>query len=88
MYLKACQFGLPFISMYAASQGLSQSEVDCMNFLESDVLNLVDKFKPLHSSSTESISTVDGNGATDDGGAPQKDIDDLSESGEQNREDA
>ena len=34
MYLKACQYGLPFISMYAASQGMSQSEVDCMSFLE------------------------------------------------------
>lgn len=87
MYLKACQFGLPFISMYAASQGLSQSEVDCMNFLESDVLNLADRFKPLHSSSTESIST-ESKGATDEGGAPQKDMNDLTESGEQNREDA
>ena len=38
MYLKACQFGLPFISMYAASQGMSQSEVDCMSFLENEGL--------------------------------------------------
>lgn len=86
MYLKACQYGLPFISMYAASQGLSQSEVDCMSFLENDVLNLPERFKPLQSSSTQSSS--DSKGATDEGGAPLKDVDELSESGEQNREDA
>lgn len=83
MYLKACQYGLPFISMYAASQGLSQSEVDCMSYLETDVLNLVDSFKPLHSSATESSG---GKGATDEGGAPRKDDTDLSESGEKTRE--
>ena len=82
-YLKACQFGIPMVSYYAASQGLSQSELDSMNFLESDVLHLAEKFKPLQSSSTQS-----GGGATDEGGAPVKDIDDLSDSGEQNREDA
>lgn len=86
MYLKACQYGLPFVSMYAASQGMSQSEVDCMSFLENDVLGLTDRFKPLQSSSTQ--SSADSKGATDDGGAPPKDIDELSESGEQNREDA
>ena len=86
MYLKACQYGLPFISMYAASQGLSQSEVDSMSFLENDVLGLTDRFKPLQSSATQ--SSADSKGATDEGGAPQKEIGDLSESGEQNREDA
>lgn len=86
MYLKACQYGLPFISMYAASQGLSQSEMDCMSFLETDVLGLQDMFKPLQSSATQSADG--GDGATDEGGAPEKDVGDLSESGEQNREDA
>lgn len=87
MYLKACQYGLPFISMYAASQGMSQSEVDCMSFLENDVLNLTERFVPLQSSSTQSSASVDGEGATDDGGAPEKDIGDLTDSGEQSRED-
>lgn len=85
MYLKACQYGVPMVSYYCASQGLSQSEMDCMNFLENDVLNIKSTFIPLQSSSTQSS---DGNGATSEGGAPQKDINDLSESGEQNREDA
>ncbi len=89
-YLKACQFGLPFISMYAATQGMNQSEVDCMNFLENDVLGLTDRFVPLQSSSTQSgsVSHMDGNGATEEGGAPTKDIDDLTDSGEQSREDS
>lgn len=88
-YLKACQFGLPFISMYAATQGMSQSEVDCMSFLENDVLNLTERFHPLQSSTTQtgSNSGADGEGATDEGGAPVKDVGDLTDSGEQSRED-
>lgn len=88
-YLKACQYGIPMISYYAASQGLSQSELDCMSFLENDVLGLTAMFKPLQSSSTQSgTPSEDSKGATDEGGAPEKDIEDLSESGEQHREDA
>lgn len=87
MYLKACQYGVPMVSYYCASQGLSQAEMDCMNFLENDILNIKSSFVPLQSSSTQSTSS-NGNGATDEGGAPPKDMDDLSESGEQNREDA
>lgn len=88
-YLKACQYGIPMISYYAASQGLNQSELDCMSFLENEVLGLTDMFKPLKSSSTMASTSgaSDGNGATDEGGAPQKDIDELSEGGEQHRED-
>lgn len=88
-YLKACQYGIPMISYYAASQGLNQSELDCMSFLENDVLGLADMFQPLRSSSTMSSSSPkESNGATDEGGAPEKEIEDLSESGEQHREDA
>lgn len=86
MYLKACQYGVPMVSYYCASQGLGQSEMDCMSFLENEVLNIKSSFIPLQSSSTQSSSG--GNGATEEGGAPQKGIDELSESGEQNREDA
>lgn len=86
-YLKACQYGLPFVSMYAASQGLSQSEMDCMNFLENDVLGLIDRFRPLQSSTQTSTSSSGGKGATDEGGAPVKDVGDLTDSGEQSQED-
>lgn len=76
-YLKAAQYGLPTISYYCASQGVSQAEMDCMNFLEDSVLDLKSRFKPLMSSATMS---------SDDAGAPQKDIGELSDSGEQSRE--
>lgn len=79
-FLKACQYGLPFISMYAASQGLGQAELDCMNYLENDILGLIDKFRPLRSSATQTTSGSDGSGA------PTKDIGDLSDSGETSRE--
>lgn len=84
-YLKACQYSVPFISMYAASQGLSQSEMDCMGFLENEVLHLTNRFKPLLSSTQAPAG--DGEGAGDEGGAPEKDLGDLSESGDQSRED-
>lgn len=78
-YLKACQSGLPMVSLYCASQGLSQDEMDCMNFLEDDVLGIKGKFIPLQTSSTLS---------SDNTGRPQQDIDDLTEQGEQSRESA
>lgn len=77
-YLKACQYGLPMVSYYCASQGLLQGEMDCMNFLEDDVLQIKSRFDPLMSSATTSSS--------DDGGRPKKDAGDLTESGEQSRE--
>jgi len=82
MYLKACQFGFPMVSYYCATQGLNQSEIDSMNFLENKVLGFQNRFIPLKSSATQSSV------ASDEGGAPEKDMDDLTESGEQNREDA
>ena len=57
-----------------------------MSFLENDVLGLAERFKPLQSSSTQSSSA--STAATDEGGAPQKDTGDLTDSGEQSREDA
>ncbi len=83
MYLKAASYGLPTISMYAASQGLGQAELDNMNLLETQVLKLPELFKPLVNSAQ--LSTKDS--ATDEGGAPQKDADELTDSGEQSRED-
>lgn len=83
-YLKACQYGIPMVSYYCASQGLSQSEMDCMNFLENEILDIKNTFIPLQSSATQS---KDSNAATEEGGAPRKDETDLSDSGEQTRED-
>lgn len=83
-YLKAASYGLPTISMYAASQGLGQAELDSMSFLENEVMKLPAIFRPLQNSAQMS---TDSDGATDEGGAPQKDIGELTDSGEQDRED-
>lgn len=86
-YLKAAERGLPTISMYAASQGLGQAELDTMSFLETKVLGLQGMFVPIQSSSQMSSDAINKIGATEDGGAPTKDIEDLTDSGEQSRED-
>ena len=85
-YLKAASYGMPTISYYCASQGLGQAELDSMSFLETTVLGLQDIFKPLQSSSQMSSKDLDSEAPTDEGGAPQKEIGEISESGEVNRE--
>lgn len=85
-YLKAASYGIPMVSYYAASQGLGQAELDSMAFLENEVLGLCDMFKPLQNSAQISSDDLDSNAATDEGGAPTKDIGDLSDSREINRE--
>ena len=84
-YLKAAQYGLPTVMMYAASQGLGQCEFDSMAFLENDMLDLKSKLKPLQSSATQSSSA--DTESSDAGGRPRLGIDELSDSGEQTRED-
>lgn len=87
-YLKAASYGLPTISAYAASQGIGQAELDTMSFLEGTVLELPKMFKPIQSSTQMSSGDLDNKGATDEGGAPQKDTDELTDSGEQSRNDS
>ena len=77
---------MPMISYYCASQGLAQDEMDCMNFLEDDVLGVKERFTPLQSSST--LSANSSKDVTKDAGREEKDVDELTESGEQTREDA
>lgn len=85
-YLKAASYGLPTVSAYAASQGIGQAELDSMSFLEGQVLGLQDMFRPIQSSTQMSSDDLNGGGATDEGGAPTKDIGELSDSGEQSAE--
>ena len=88
-YLKAASYGFPTVSLYLASQGLGQAELDSMNLLENDVLEIKKLFIPLSSANTQSGSpALESKGATDEGGAPQKNADELTESGLQSREDA
>lgn len=94
-YLKAATYGLPTISMYAASQGLGQAELDSMSFLEGDVLGLVDMFDPLQNSAQMSSDDQSSSGSSNvevdenpEGGRPVEEIDELTDSGEQTREDS
>ena len=81
-YLKACQYGMPMVSYYCASQGLLQDEMDCMNFLEDTVLGIKGRFMPLQSSSTQA-ATSDTDGEV---GRPTSEIDELSDNGEKSQE--
>lgn len=81
-YLKACQYGIPMVSYYCASQGLGQAEMDSMNFLENEILDIKSTFIPLQSSNTQS-STMS---TSDEGGNPGKEITELTDSGEQSQE--
>lgn len=83
-YLKAATYGLPTISMYAASQGLGQAELDSMSFLEGRVLKLPEMFKPIQSSA----QMGDLSAANDEGGRPLSEDTELTDSGEQSREDS
>ncbi len=87
-YLKACQYGIPMVSYYCASQGLGQAELDSMSFLEGTILGLQDMFRPLVSSTQMSgnVASEGSNAATDEGGAPTKEIGEVSDSREANRE--
>lgn len=95
-YLKAATYGLPMISMYAASQGLGQAELDSMSFLEADVLQLQNMFKSIVSSSqlsAEQNATNISGGNNDpdkqeEAGRPQTEDTELTDSGEQSREDS
>lgn len=86
-YLKAASYGIPTISAYASSQGIGQAELDSMSFLEGTILGLQDMFKPVQSSSQMSSADLNSKAATDEGGAPTKDIGEVSDSREHNRED-
>jgi len=86
-YLKSVQYGLPFISAYCATMGLGQAEMDAMSYLETEILDLQDRFKPLMSSTQMSVEEIT-EGTTEEGGRPPKDDGELSDSGIQSREDA
>lgn len=85
-YLKAASYGLPTISMYAATQGLGQAELDSMSFLETQIMSLQDMFKPIVSSTQMSGKSEDSDAPTDEGGRPLTDETELTDSGEQSSE--
>lgn len=85
-YLKAASYGLPTVSAYAASQGIGQAELDSMSYLEGTVLRLQDIFRPIQSSTQMSSGDLESRAATDEGGAPTKEVGEVSDSRETNSE--
>lgn len=76
--LESCQYSYSNRLAYNTLLGISERETLAMNFLENDVLRLQDIMKyPLQSSYTQSSSG--------EGGRPTIDDDQLSDSGERNR---
>lgn len=65
--MEGASLGLPTKMMATSALGISPSSMLNMAFLENEVLELLDKLKPLASAHTQS-----GDGATDKGGAPSK----------------
>lgn len=78
-YLKQAQFGSPVKMYLAALSGISQSNERGMVFLENNILNLSEEWKPLNSSHVQ-------NDSTSDSGRPEVDDGDLSESGDKTRD--
>ena len=71
----ACTLGLPMKTQYATLMGLSPLDMYSMSYLENDVMKLHEKFIPMQSSYTQT-------GDSDTGGAPTKDLTELTDDGE------
>lgn len=84
-YLKAASYGMPAVSYYCAANGIMQEDMDCLNFLEDDVLHIKERFMPLANSAQASASAQDEESGA---GRPRADVEDLSESGEKWQEGA
>lgn len=82
--LSSGQYGLPTKLAINTLNGFNEKDTLSLNYLEEDILNLSEKFKPLSSSYTQS-GTEDGYTSEIGQGAPRKDEGDLSDSGERSR---
>lgn len=78
-YKEAATYGLPTKLAYCAAVGIQPTTVEPTVYLENDLLNLTKKFVPLTSTHTQSSG---GSSA----GRPAESEEDLTESGEQTRE--
>lgn len=80
MYLKAAQASLPTTTMACATIGISPFDMMSLNFIENDILDIFNKFKPLQLSYTQTSDKTAGAPTQDEKGAV------LSDSGEASRE--
>lgn len=78
--LKACTYGAPIKNELLACFGYTPAQSYGTSILE-DCLDIVNSWKPLHSSNTQS-----GSNTTDEGGRPKIDDTELSDAGVQTRE--
>ena len=76
--MEGAERGLPTILAYNSCNQFSELDTLALNFLESDVLDLKNKFIPVSTSHTQSGSNT--------GGAPTKGSDELTDDGEASRE--
>lgn len=80
--LKLAQYGIPNIIRLCATSGMSQAEIESMNYLEMDVLGLGDNLIPLQSSHT-SNGKDDANAVTGkEKGRPSNEEDNIRTDGE------
>lgn len=78
--MEGAERGLPTLLAYNSCNQFSELETLALNFLETEVLDLHNKFIPVATSHTQSSS--------DTGGAPTKDSDELTDDGESSRDKA
>lgn len=85
-YKEAGTYGLPVKSQYAVLQDMEFGDIDGMLYLENEILQFPDKFRPLSSSYTQ---TGEGDASADEGGRPTNEEQgkDLTEAGEQTQRD-
>lgn len=77
--LESCQYGFSNRIAYNTLNGISELDTLAMNFLEVQCLGLPDELIPLQSSHTQS-------GSSEEGGAPTKDGDEITDEGEASRD--
>ena len=80
LYQKGAQFGAPTKMAMCAVLGYTPLDIINQSYLENDIFELHNQFIPLQSSHTQ------GAKAGDEGGRPQKDLDDLGEEGLRTRD--
>ena len=76
---KDLQYGFPNIVAINSLNGVGELDTLAMNFLENDILNLTDKFKPLTSANTVSNKSSDG-------GRPEVSDSEISNDGAKSRD--
>lgn len=80
-YLKLAQYGMPTVTHLGSLIGINQADLVAFNFIENEILDVVNTFIPLSSS-----HTLTDESSSDEGGRPQSKDEELSDSGARTRE--